>query len=53
MEKKRYKKGEILVHEGEPQSRMFIIANGTTIREKIIDDQVWICLIFISNENKK
>jgi hypothetical protein len=40
MEKKRYRKGDILVKEGEPQERMFVIAKGETFREKTIEGQV-------------
>jgi hypothetical protein len=34
MEKKTYNKGDFLSKEGEPQKRMFVIKNGTVIREK-------------------
>jgi signal-transduction protein with cAMP-binding, CBS, and nucleotidyltransferase domain len=40
MEKKKYRKGDILVHEGEPQERMYVIASGETYREKTIQGQV-------------
>jgi len=34
MEKKVYKHGDILSHEGQPQTQMFVIAKGSVRREK-------------------
>lgn len=42
MQKKVYTKGEILAKEGEPQQKMFIVAQGTCVREKNLDGQVLI-----------
>jgi len=36
LEKKYFKKGDILIHEGLPQTHMYILAEGSVIREKII-----------------
>jgi CRP-like cAMP-binding protein len=38
--KRQYKKGDILAKEGDPQSRMFVIQNGSIVREKVIGGQV-------------
>ena len=41
MEKKRYRKGDVLVEEGKPQDKMFIVTSGETVREKLIEGQVY------------
>jgi len=38
-EKRIYKKGDVLAKEGDPQIRMFVIQNGSIVREKIIGGQ--------------
>jgi len=38
--KKTYKKGDILSKEGEPQMKMFVLANGSAVREKTVGGQV-------------
>jgi len=40
LEKKTYKKGDILSKEGEPQTKMFILANGSAVREKSVGGQI-------------
>jgi len=40
MEKKVYKRGDILISEGEPQKKLFVIKQGEAIREKKINGQV-------------
>lgn len=39
-ERKVYKKGEILLKQGEPSLAMFVIANGDVTRERLINNQL-------------
>jgi len=38
--KRIYKRGEILTEEGQPQNKMFMIADGSVVREKTVDGRV-------------
>jgi len=37
MDKKIYKKGDVLSREGEPQEKMYVLALGSVVREKVSD----------------
>jgi hypothetical protein len=39
-ERRVFKKGEILLNQGEPSTQMFVIVDGDVIRERVIQNQV-------------